>query len=145
MHPHLPVVYPFLHGGTALVCVVALAESGSSRLATRWIWIWSFHGPVRVFRIYPVVACQSITIRLYIFHYHGRRRKGASLTVLSSTSGSHLLHRSKRSRVCLLTLFHILMPVYQHRRSTEEMARSTRLDPFPLSNACLIHLYSAEE
>jgi hypothetical protein len=75
---------------------------------------------------------------------NGRRRKGTSNMRLETASHSLVLLRLKRSRASLLTLFHIPTPVY-HASSSEEMARSTRIQSVLSSHDRLTFPDSAEE
>ena len=143
MHPHLLGVHPLLHGGTTLVCVVALREAASARLksALSGLTLTGPHIPcLLVTHTFPLPPADFTTAL-----YHGRHREGASLVVPSSTgltSTSQI--KEIEGEFCLPSPCpYVHLP--NHGWSTEEMARSTRLEPVPSSNMGLIFPYSAEE
>src|SRR6266851_6373882 len=77
--------------------------------------------------------------------YHGRHREGASLVVPSSTGLTSTSQIKEIEGEFCLPSSMSLCSFTNRDWSTEEMARSTRLEPVPSSNMGLIFPYSAEE
>jgi hypothetical protein len=131
MHPHLLGVYPLLHGGTTLVCVVALREAASARLksALSGLTLTGPHIPcllvTHTFKFsahYPLPTLQQ--------HYiMGVIEKVRHLSC-RPVPVSHLPRRSKRSRVnfaCPLPCPYYSMFIYQTMVGPQRRWRGVRV------------------